>query len=745
MAPSSLASNGLRTTLFVGLLTALAAVPSLRAQEELTVERIFASSELAPRGIPVTRWMPDGRRFSYLAPGSGGGTDLVAEDVRTGRRELLVDGSALVPGGERGPIDIEGYEWFPDGDRLLIYTRSVRVWRDNTKGVYFVYDLRSGTLQPVSTAFGYQMFAKHSPDGTRVGFVRDNDMYVTDLATGDERRLTADGSDLIVNGTFDWVYEEELGLQDGWRWSPDGTRIAFWQLDQTPIKTFHLIDDLELYSRPVPLPYPKAGDPNSVARVGVVELATGEITWIDTGDNPDVYLARMDWAASSDEVVIQRLNRRQNRIDVLMADVNTGASRVILTEESDTWVDVDADVRWLEGGREFLWTSERDGFNHVYLYDRDGTVVRRLTPDPWDVTGIAGIDDANRLYFTGAGEGPLERHFYRVSLRGEPVERVSSGAGTHAVSMAPGGGFYIDTHTRVHQPPVFTLRTGDGAEVRTLEDNAALNAKLDGLGLRGPEFFSFVSPAGVELNGWILKPADFDPARRYPVVMYVYGGPGSQTGQDAWGGTRYLWHQLLAGKGFVVATVDNRGTGARGRDFKNVTYLDLGNHESQDQIAAAGHLASLPWVDPSRIAIWGWSYGGYMTLMSMMRGGDLFAAGISVAPVTSWRFYDTIYTERFMRTPRENPGGYDRGAPLNNVDGLTGDLLLVHGTGDDNVHFQNSVQLVDRLQSAGKQFRFMLYPNKTHSIAGEDTRVHLYTMMTDFLTHRLLPTTETSR
>jgi dipeptidyl-peptidase-4 len=725
-------------TLLLAPVLLLAPAATLQAQDLLSVEAVFGSDELSPEGLPQTRWTPDGRRFTFLAANPEGGTDLAAYDVESGVAQRLVDGSRLVPGGERLPIEIEGYDWFPDGDRLLIYTRSERVWRQNTKGVYFVYSFADGSLQPISTGFGYQMFAKVSPDGTRVGFVRDNDLFVTELASGEERRLTSDGTDLIINGTFDWVHEEELGLRDGWRWSPDGRKIAFWQLDQTPIKAFHMIDDLQLYSQPIPIPYPKAGDPNSFARIGVLELESGETTWVDTGDNPDVYLARMEWAESSDEIVVQRMNRHQNRIDVLLADAGTGESTVLFSEESDTWVDVDLDLTWVQEGSRFLWTSERDGFEHLYLYNRDGSLERQLTRGSWDVQAPQAVTEDGWVYFTGAGEGPLERHLYRMSLSGGDPERITVDHGTHAVDMAPGGRYFLDTRSRNGDPPVITLRDGEGGTLRVMADNAELRTKLGRMGLSDPEFFSFDASDGTALNGWMIKPPDFDGSRTYPVVMYVYGGPGSQTAADSWGGARYLWHQLLAQEGFIVASVDNRGTGGRGRDFKNVTYLDLGSHESRDQVEAAQHLGSLPYVDEDRIAVWGWSYGGYMTLMSMMKGGDVFAAGVSVAPVTSWRFYDTIYTERYMRTPRDNPEGYRNSAPLEHVDGLTGDLLLVHGTGDDNVHFQNSVQLVERLQVAGKQFRLMIYPNKTHGIGGQDTQVHLFTMMTDFLKERLI-------
>jgi dipeptidyl-peptidase-4 len=352
--------------------------------QELSVDLIFGGQQLAPEGLPEMTWTPDGRKMTFVVPRDGQTTDLVALNLDTGQQERVVDGSTLIPPGELNPVPIEGYQWSPDGRSLLIYTRSERVWRDNTRGVYFVYSLRDATLRPISTGFGYQMFAKFSPGGDRVGFVRDHNLFVTNLVDGTETQLTHDGSEEIINGTFDWVYEEELGLQDGWRWSPDGRSIAFWRLDQTPIKDFHLIDDLGLYSRPIPIPYPKAGEPNSFAHIGVVEVASGETRWMDFGENPDQYLARMEWARSSDELIVQRLNRHQNRLDVMLADRTTGSSRVLFTESSDTWVDVDDDLRWVDDER-FLWTSDRDGYDHVYLYDRDGGLVRQLTSGEFDV------------------------------------------------------------------------------------------------------------------------------------------------------------------------------------------------------------------------------------------------------------------------------------------------------------------------------------------------------------------------
>lgn len=726
--------------LALGLAALLAAAPAPAQQQtqpsQLSVERIFASSDFRQQGLPAIQWMKDGQRYTFV----GENGDLMVEDAATGRREVMVPASALVPQGGGEAIEIEDYEWSDDERKLIIFTNTQRVWRTNTRGKYYVWDLDRRTLTPVSTQNGWQMFAKLSPDGGKVGFVRDNDLYVTDLATGGETRLTRDGSEQIINGTFDWVYEEELGVQDGWRWSPDGQRIAFWRIDQSPVRTFYMIQETDsLYSQPIALRYPKAGTPNPIARIGVIGIGGGETTWMDTGNDPEVLLARMEWAESPTEVVIQRTNRIQNRIDVLLADATTGRSRVLFTETDAAWVDVTDDFTWLNDGRQFLWTSERDGWNHLYVYNRDGSVARQLTRGPWEVTRVMGVDERGGwVYFGGTREGPAERHVYRVRLNGRgEIQKLSREPGTHNAAVSPAGTYYLDLYSTVTTPAVTRLHRADGTEVRTLVDNARAREALGRLAVNAPEFFTIRTQDGAELNAWMIKPAGFDPSRRYPVLMYVYGGPGSQTVLNAWGGTRYLWHQLLAQRGYIVVSVDNRGTGARGRDFKKSVYLKLGQQETADQIEAANWLARQPYVDAGRIGIWGWSYGGYMTAMALTRPGSPFKAGISVAPVSDWGLYDTIYTERFMRTPQENPEGYRLGSPIHAAANLRGKLLLIHGTGDDNVHFQNSVRLANALQAAGKQFQFMAYPNRTHSISGGPTSPHLFNMMTDWIVQNL--------
>jgi dipeptidyl-peptidase-4 len=701
----------------------------------LSVQRIFGSGDFRTASLPAVKWMKDGRRFTFVSAAAGGTTDLTAEDARTGTRTLLVEGARLVPAGGAQPIGIEGYQWSADERKLLIYSNSQQVWRENTKGLYYVLDVASGRLTPVSSAKGWQQFAKFSPDGTKVGFVRDNDLWVADLATGRETRLTNDGSETVTNGTFDWVYEEELDLRDGWRWSPDGQRIAFWRLDDAPVGIFNLVTDTSgVYNTVTRLRYPKPGTPNPLVKVGVVPVTGGATTWIDTGNDREAYLARMEWAASPTEIVVQRLNRHQNRLDVLLADARTGTTRPLFTDADSAWVEVDDDMTFVHGGRQMLWSSERDGYNHLYLYNRDGSLAKQLTKGAWDVTAVYGVDEAaGYVYFAATERGPRERQLYRVKLDGSGFQRLSAEPGTHRMELSPGSPFYLDVFSQAGVAPTTTLHATDGAAVRTLVDNARANATLAALDVKKPEWFSFRTPDGVELNGSMMKPANFDPAKKYPVLIYVYGGPGSQQVTDAWGGTRYLYHQMLAQHGYIVVSVDNRGTGGRGAAFKHAVYLNLGRTETADQIAAANYLATLPYVDGSRLGIWGWSYGGYMTSLTMMRPGSPFKAGIAVAPVTDWDLYDSIYTERYMRTPLENPRGYADNAPAVLAPSLKGDLLVIHGTGDDNVHFQNSLKLANALEMSGKQFQLMAYPSRNHSISGGGTSMHLYTLMSNWI------------
>src|SRR5213595_3242997 len=702
----------------------------------LTVHAIWGSREYASDLVDIT-WMKDGKAYTAIEQDASGNTDLYQVDALTGMKRLLVRGADLVPPGGGKPIVIEEYRFSGDGSKLLLFTNSARVWRQNTKGTFYVWDLAGKRLGPVSARPGYQQFAKFSPDGRMVGFVRDNNLYVTDLATGAETALTTDGGENVINGTSDWVYEEELDLRDAFRWSPDGSRIAFWRLDQSAIRPFYLQDFDSLYAPLVLVRYPKSGTANSDVTIGVVELGTGRTSWVDLGLDKDIYVAAMDFAGSPDEVWLTRLNRHQNRLDLMLADAKSGASRVIMTDRDSAWVDANQ-PHWIAGGKQFLFLSEREGYDQVYLFNRDGSLVRRVTPGGWDVFELLGADEqAKVLYFTGAIDGPLARPLLRIGLDGKGLTRISTEPGTHGVQFNPTFQMYVDTYSRAGVPPVQTLRRADGTLVRTIADDAKLAAQVTALGVNRPEFITIRTADGVELNAWVIKPKGFDPSRRYPLLMNVYGGPGSQTVTDSWGGPNYLWHQLLAQDGYLIASVDNRGTGGRGARFMKMTYLHLGRYETADQIAAARWFATQPYVDPDRIGIWGWSYGGYMASRSMFLGRGVFKAALVVAPVTDWRFYDTIYTERYMRTPGENASGYDESSSLAYADSLKGSLLLVHGTGDDNVHFQNSVRLVERLEGANKQFDMRIYHNKTHAIAGGNTRENLYGLFTAWLKSHL--------
>src|SRR5690349_12372047 len=698
----------------------------------LTVHAIWGSRDFASDLVDLA-WTPDGKAYTAVEDDTSGTTDLYRIDAVGGAKQVLVRGRDLVPPGAAKPIGIEEYTFSGDGSKLLIFTNSARVWRQNTKGTFFVWDFAAHRLTPVSNRPRYRQFAKFSPDGRLVAFVRDNNIYVTDLATGAESALTSDGGENVINGTSDWVYEEELDLRDAFRWSPDGSRIAFWRLDQTAIRPFYLQDFDSLYAQLVPVHYPKSGSPNSEVKIGVVELSTGRTSWIDLGADRDVYVAAMDFAGSPDEIWLTRLNRHQSRLDLLLADARTGAARVIMTDSDSAWVDANQ-PRWIAGGKQFLLVSEREGYDQVYLFNRDGSLVRRVTPGGWDVFELLGVDEQSKVvYVTGAIDGPLGRPMLRIGLDGKGLTRISTEPGTHGASFDPTFRLYVDTYSRAGVPPVETVRRADGTLVRPLAGNLALVRKVDALRLRAPEFLKVPTPDGVDLNAWIIKPRDFDPTKRYPLLMFVYGGPGSQTVTDAWGGPQYLWHQMLAQEGYIVASVDNRGTGGRGAKFMKLTYLHLGRYESADQIAAARWFSQQHFVSADRIGIWGWSYGGYMTSRTVFLGGGLFKAALAVAPVTDWRFYDTIYTERYMRTPQENAAGYDESAPLAYADSLKSSFLLVHGTGDDNVHFQNSERLVERLEAANKQFDMRIYPGRTHSISGGNTRENLYGLFTAWL------------
>jgi len=709
----------LRTAIVATVLLACAA--SLPAQSEdstlLSVRRIYAGADFRPEFFGPARWLAGGSAYTTLERSRDRttGQDLVRYDVLTGERTVLVAAERLVPAGDTLPLTVDQYSWSADQRQLLIFTNTEPVWRLNTRGDYYALSLAGGRLRKLGgprAKASTLMFAKYSPDGGRVGYVRENNLYVEDLTTGRITQLTRDGSRTMINGTFDWVYEEELmKYPDGWRWSPDGRSIAYWQLNADLVQDFDLINTTDsLYSKVMPVQYPKAGEQNSAARIGVVPAAGGPTMWLAIpGDPRNHYLARMEWAAGSDEVAVQQLNRLQNTNTVFLGDRRTGRVRPIVVERDSAWVDVVDTWDWLEGGKSFLWMSERDGWDHVYRISRDGSAVTLLTPGAFDVAGVSAVDERGGwLYYIASPGDPTQRYLYRTRLDGQgPAERLSPAeqAGTHAYNIAPGAGAALHTWSRFGVPPVTDLvRLPDHQVLRTVVANTQLKQRVEALRRGTQEFVQLDIGEGIKLNAWIMKPAGFDPARKYPLFISNYGGPGSQTVLDAWGGNNYLWYLLLNQKGYLVASIDNRGTGMRGRDWRKIVYRRLGVVETQDQAAATRVMERWSYVDASRVGLFGWSYGGFMSLNGLFQAPDVYSMAIAVAPVTHWKFYDNIYTERYNGLPDENKAGYDAGSPLSYVDRMRGRLLLVHGTGDDNVHYQNSESLINGLVKADKQF-----------------------------------------
>jgi dipeptidyl-peptidase-4 len=741
------------------LAAALVLVPALPAQQadSLDLDRIFSRFEFRGERFGPARWLEDGTYTTLERSEDGNGArEIVRYDPATGERDVMVAAAMLTPAGAESALSLSNYGWSEDGTKLLIFTNTTRVWRSNTMGDYWVLVLESGELAQVGEdrPESSLMYAKFSPDASRVGYVSENDLFVEDLESGAVTQLTYDGSVTILNGRFDWVYEEEFFLgsrfgADGWRWSPDGTKIAYWQLDAEGIGVFLLINNTDsLYSYTIPVQYPKAGTTNSAARVGIVSAGGGETTWLQIDADPrNNYVGRMMWADNSDEVMIQHFNRLQNTNRVMLGSARDGSVRTILTETDDAWTDAIDDVYWLDGGESFTWMSERDGWRRMYIVSRDGSDVSPVTPAGADVMSVQLLDDEGGwLYYIASPEEPTRRYLYRVPLDGSMrAERVSPAdmPGWHRYQIAPDGRWAFHTYSTFETPAVISLVTlPDHRVQKTMVENTELKAKVDAVKRVPTEFFRVDVGDEVILDGWMMKPNDFDPSKKYPVLFYVYGEPWGTTVADRFGGTGMLWHQYLTQLGYIVMSIDNRGTPVpRGRDWRKIVYRQIGVISSQDQANAVKAVAdSFPYVDPDRIGIWGWSGGGSSTLQAMFRYPDIYSTGIAVASVPDQRYYDTIYQERYMGLPSDNAADYERASPITYADGLAGNLLIVHGTGDDNVHYQGAEALINKLIEANKHFTMMAYPNRSHGIyEGRGTTRHLYGLMTRYLKANLPP------
>jgi len=718
----------------------------------LNIDRIFASNEFNAQGVGGFRWLKSGNAYTKIEPSAAvkGGTDLISYEIETNQRTILLSAEKLVPAGTTTPLRISGYEWSADNRQILIFTNTKRVWRLNTLGDYWVLDLTSGKLQKLGGKAkpSTLMFAKFSPDGKRVGYVRENNIYLENIADGKITQLTTDGSKTIINGTSDWVNEEELGLRDCWRWSPNSQSVAYWQFDAAGIKDFILVNNTdELYPKLTYLPYPKAGTTNAAVRVGVVAASGGPTRWMKTpGDLRQNYIAMMDWSDNSNTIILQHLNRLQNTNQLMFADVKTGNVSTILTEKDEAWVDVNmTKLTWLEGGKSFLWESERDGWQHIYKVSRDGKNIKLITAGNFDVVNIQSVDEANGwLYYIASPENATQRYLYRTRLDGSgKIEKITPDTqkGWNSYNISPNSRWAFHTYSAFGKVPHYeVVDVANKTVVRVMADNAETQAKVDKLSKGAQEFFKVDIGQGVTLDGWLIKPPNFDPTKKYPILYFVYGEPAGQTVMDSWGGTGYLWNLMLAQQGYLVASIDNRGTPApRGREWRKVVYRKIGVISSQDQAnAVKAMITKMPFIDPQRVGIWGWSGGGSSTLNAMFRYPEIYKMGMSVAPVPDMRFYDTIYQERYMGLPDANAEDYRQGSPVTFAKNLKGDLLVVHGTGDDNVHYQGTETMINELIKENKQFTMMAYPNRTHGISeGENTTRHLYTMLTNYLNKHL--------
>lgn len=703
------------------------------AQQQISVDDFTTKSTFSSKSVTGINWMKDGKFYSTLADNK-----IVKYNVTTGEAvQTLVDGDRLNPA-----LHINTYTISSDEKKILLTTAIESIYRRSYRAEYYVYDIASGETKKLSSQ-GKQSYATFSPDGTKVAFVRENNLFYVTLANMQEVQVTDDGKfNHIINGTTDWVYEEEFGFVKGFFWSPDSRRLAYYRFDESAVREYTMqVWGDKLYPENYKFKYPKAGEANAKVEIWFYDLQSTQKVKADLGKESDIYIPRVIWTNDPAVLSIRKMNRLQNKLEFIHTEAATGKSTVILAEESDTYIDIHVveDLFYLKDGKHFIKPSESSGHNHLYLYTVNGTLVRQITKGNYDVVAFLGLNEkAKTLYYTSTEVSPMERHFYSVSMNGDKKKKLSEGEGMHHINMSSDFQFYIDHYHNAVQPKQATLfRTKSNKPVKVLEKNESLASRVGEFALVEKEFFSFKSAGADMLNGYFLKPKDFVAGKKYPVLVYQYSGPGSQNVSNSWAGSHYFFHQMLTQKGYIIAVVDTRGTGGRGAEFKKVTYKQLGKLELEDLLAAARYLASLPYVDGERLGIWGWSYGGYMSSLAMTKGAGAFKLGIAVAPVTNWRFYDTIYTERYLQTPQLNPAGYDDNSPSTHAANFQGEFLLIHGTGDDNVHFQNSVVLEDALVNAGKQFRSFYYPDKHHGIQGAKTRHHLYTMMVNFVVENL--------
>lgn len=719
---------------------------SLNAQEKaapakaLTIERIYGTASLSGKLTRGIAWAPDGKQLCFFESrkeGKNTATELWVMDASTGKKKLLIAADKLetvLPAdsgkqsqatglGRRAPSQVQ---WAPDGSAFLFEGPTSLAW----------FDLKTQSGHALVSGKEEIADPKISPDGRTVSFLRGHNLWLVDIASGKERAFTNGGTEAIHKGELDWVYPEELDIKTAYWWAPDSSAIAYLEMDESKVTQFPLVDFESFTGEAEMQRYPVAGGANPVVRVLVGSVLGGEARAMDTGADTDIYIPRVNWLNDSKQVAIQRLNRQQDTIDLVLAEAGSGKSRLIMTEKDPCWINVSDDLYFFKGDKRFLWSSERDGYRHLYLYAIDGKQLARLTKGEWEVSDLEGVDEAKSLvYFRATEKSPLERHLYRVGLDGSGFTRVTKEDGTHAVNFAPGAAFYLDTYSNAKTPPRQDLFNADGARVVSLNENKT--PELDAYHLSPPEFLTVKTRDGVTLNAMIIKPADFNPAKKYPVLIFTYGGPHAQVVLDQWGGATFLWHELMAQKGYIIFALDNRGSAGRGHLFEEPIHHRFGAVELSDQRDGVQFLKKQPFVDATRIGIWGWSYGGHMTLHAMFSDPDDFKAGFAGGPVTNWRFYDTIYTERYIGLPAKNQENYDSSSPIENAAHLKGKLLIAHGTGDDNVHYSNTLALLNDLIEAGKYVEVIALPGRGHGASDLPARQVLMRRVTQFFLDNL--------
>jgi len=707
--------------------------------KQLTLEDIFKSGKFRGERLDSPTWMSDSKAFIFLKKEKGAKRkSFYKHDVATGADNKWIDAGEFIHPETKDTLTFSSFKISSSSKKIIFQTDAKRVWRRFDDGKFFVYDLESKKMLPVAQNDAYIRHVKLSPDESKIGYVLNGNIYIKDLNTGETIAATTDGNGTIINGMSDWVYEEEFGKGDRWSWSMDGQYIAFHQFDQSPIKTFSWVEYDEIDIKVRTVPYPKAGDPNSFVKIGTYELATGNTKWMDIGQESDIYIPRIRWTNDPNTLLIERMNRRQNKLEFLAADAKSGKTKVKFTETDPAWISITDDIFFLKKSNGFIRTSESGGYNHIYRYDFKSGKKSQITKGKWEVAKVYGInEETGRIYFQ-ANKGLMqERHIFSIGLNGKKMQKLSTEPGTHSANFAADFSVYIEQFSNSHIPTRALLTKNDGTNIRTLIENKM--ESLDDYDLAYPEFTSFKTSDGIELKAMITKPADFDPDKKYPVLIYGYSGPASQLVRNTWGRpSSKLWYTMLTQKGYIIFTLDQRGTGGRGKDFKNLAYGDIGKYMHLDHIEGVKYLRSLPYVDAERIGIWGWSGGGYLTLMEMTRGSEYFKAGIAVAPVTDYHLYDNIWTERYMGLPSENVEGYKAANVITYTDQYKGGLLVIHGASDDNVHMQNTMQFIEQLQQDSKQFDLMIYPGKNHSMRGKgNVSYHLYTLMTHFILENL--------